>query len=460
MPLAISAVPTSEGPRRRCHDDAMTLDTLVVDTPSGPVRAEHTDGLLHARGIRYARARRFEPCAPVPTWTDTLDATRRGPACPQLPSRIESVTGPMLTGLDLDEDCLRVSVTAPTPDGRVRPVLVWLHGGAYVSGGGESEKYAPEALARENDVVVVTVTYRLGILGYLGIDGVAPANLGLLDQIAALRWVRDAVGAFGGDPDAVTVFGHSAGADSIAALLVADGAQGLFHRAVLQSAPLALRGDATAMSAAMGTAARAALGDDPGGLAIDDVLAAHTAALAAATDFGFASGMAFGPQYGEHPLPALGEVAVRRAASATSVEVLIGWTSDDGSPFVEAIPRLQRLAHLPVVGSTLRRLLTAIVTRRAFSAPAKAFADAHRTAGGRAVTYEFSWGADDSGVGACHSIEIPFLLGTPQAWADAPMLGAHGASALADLGPRLRRRWVDFARDGVTFAETDHLTLG
>ncbi|MGJ0121501.1 carboxylesterase family protein [Williamsia sp. MIQD14] len=438
----------------------MTFDTLVVDTPSGPVRAVHTDGLLFARGMRYARARRFEPCVPVATWTDTLDATHRGPACPQLPSRIESVTGPMLTGLDLDEDCLRVSVTAPTPDGRPRPVMVWLHGGAYVSGGGESEKYDPEALARENDVVVVTVTYRLGILGYLGIDGVAPANLGLLDQIAALRWVRDTIGAFGGDPHAVTVFGHSAGADSIAALLVADGARGLFIRAVLQSAPLALRGDATAMSAAMGDAARGALGDDPGGLAIDDVLAAHTAALAAATDFGFASGMAFGPQYGEHPLPAPTEVAARRGAVARDVEVLIGWTSDDGSPFVEAIPRLQRLAHLPVAGSTLRRLLTAIVTRRAFSGPAKAFAAAHRDAGGRAVTYEFTWSADDYGVGACHSIEIPFLLGTPQAWSDAAMLGADATSSLTDLGPRIRRRWADFARDGVASAGSDHLTLG
>ncbi|MGU3294302.1 carboxylesterase family protein [Williamsia sp. M5A3_1d] len=438
----------------------MTFDTLVVETPSGPIRTEHTGGLVHARGIRYAQARRFEPCVPVPAWTDTVDATRRGPACPQLPSRIESVTGPMLTGLDLDEDCLRVSVTAPTPDGRPRPVMVWLHGGAYVSGGGESEKYDPDALARENDVVVVTVTYRLGILGFLGIDGVAPANLGVGDQIAALRWVRDSIGAFGGDPRAVTVFGHSAGADSIAALLVADGAQGLFHRAVLQSAPLALRGDSTAMSAAMGDAARAALGGDPGGLAIDDILAAHTAALAAANDFGFASGMAFGPRYGDHPLPPLAEVDGRRGAIAPDVEILIGWTSDDGSPFVEAIPRLHRLAHLPVVGLTLRRVLTAIVTRRAFSGPATAFAAAHRAAGGRAVTYEFTWAAEDSAVGSCHSIEIPFLLGTPQAWSDAPMLGADAGSALANLGPRIRRRWAEFARAGIDPDGPDHVTLG
>ena len=208
--------------------------------PCGPVVVDNDGVLVRARGIPYATAERFAAPVPVPDFQTPVNATVRGPACPQNESRLKFLNGRVAEDLAGSEACLVVSVTAPAlADGL--PVMVWLHGGAYQTGGGEAPKYDPDALVREGNVVVVNVTYRLGVFGYLVPDGAGVTNAGLRDQIAALKWVQRNIAAFGGDPSNVTVFGQSAGADSVVCLLVADGTEGLFHRAIMQSAPLGLR---------------------------------------------------------------------------------------------------------------------------------------------------------------------------------------------------------------------------
>ncbi|WP_223165795.1 carboxylesterase family protein [Lentzea indica] len=205
---------------------------MLINTTAGTLEPEVSEGLVRARGVRYATASRFAEPEPY-TWHGVLDATRRGPACPQPPSSLVSVVGSSVEGLVFDEHCQVLSVTAPVGAADL-PVMVWFHGGAYVTGSGESTKYDASLLASEG-VVVVSVSYRLGVFGYLR------DNLGLLDQLVALRWVRDNIAAFGGDPANVTAFGQSAGADSVYALMVATD-EVLFHRAILQSAPLGARG--------------------------------------------------------------------------------------------------------------------------------------------------------------------------------------------------------------------------
>ena len=244
-------------------------------------------------GFATARAARFAAPQPIAPWSDVLDTTTRGPACPQLPSRLEWVTGPVVDGLAMSEDCQVLSVTAPS-DANGLPVMVWLHGGAYVSGGGEAPKYDADELARRGRVVVVRVTYRLGVLGYLSPSGVD--NLGLRDQILALQWVHDNIGAFGGDPERVTVFGQSAGADSVLSLMLCEQTTGLFQRAIMQSAPLGVRDGRDAMTAAMRSAANA--------VTTGQLLDAQTAAVAAAAPFGLIGSLPFGPIMGSDPLPA------------------------------------------------------------------------------------------------------------------------------------------------------------
>jgi carboxylesterase type B len=216
---------------------------LLVETRRGTVRGVAERGLAVFRGIPFARPPigplRFGPPQPPPPWTGVRDAGRFGSASAQN----AAVAGPLLSlGIGrTGEDCLYLNVWTPGADRRRRPVLVWIHGGAFVLGAGSQTLYDGAALARRGDVVVVTVNYRLGALGFLRLRDrfgqrlAATGNEGLLDQIAALEWVREEIEAFGGDPGCVTIFGESAGSMSCATLLGLPRARGLFHRAILQS---------------------------------------------------------------------------------------------------------------------------------------------------------------------------------------------------------------------------------
>lgn len=415
-----------------------------LDPPAGPLLAEDDGALLRVRGIRYARAARFAAPQPLAPWLDVLDATTCGPACPQLTSRLEWVTGPVVDGLALSEDCQVLSVTAPS-DADGLPVMVWLHGGAYVSGGGEAPKYDADDLARQGRVVVVRVSYRLGVLGYLSPTGVD--NLGLRDQILAMQWVHDNIGAFGGDPERVTVFGQSAGADSVLSLMLCDQTTGLFQRAIMQSAPIGVREGRDEMTAAM----RSAANTDTAG----EVLDAQTAAAAAAARFGLIGRLPFGPIMGLDPLPASSDADQRLADAARRIELLVGYTRNDGAPFVAMDPRYVRARRFGPVGAVIERAAAAAMTRRVFSVPARRLAKTWRGYGGRSATYRVDW--SPGRMGACHCIELPLLFDSP-AWADAPMLG--GASVDDRLAGTMRRNWSGFAHHGVDGLDSPTLRFG
>jgi para-nitrobenzyl esterase len=421
----------------------------AVSTTSGRLVISEESGLLHARGVPYATARRFQRPEPVRSPHVDRDATRRGPMNSQDPSRLAAVTGSVGGELEQQEDCLVLSVTAPVPAEGL-PVMVWLHGGAYVSGGGEAEKYDPDDLAREG-VVVVNVTYRLGVFGYLAPARSGEDNLGLWDQIEALRWIRENIAAFGGDPTRVTVFGQSAGGDSIIGLIVAPPARGLFHRAIVQSAPLGLRRDREAMTAAMREALAEHLPGDPGTASTEQVLAAQRHAVASAQRFGAPGGMPFAPVAGRDPLPADLDRAL--AEAATRIDLLIGCTRDDAAPFVAMNPRARRLGSLGGFGRGLQRQIARRVTATIFSGPVEHVAALWAGAGGQVATYRFDWSPPGNRLGACHCIELPFLFSGN--WADAPMLAGHPVPA--ELAARVRRTWTAFARSGV--AALDSRTL-
>lgn len=216
---------------------------VLVETRKGRVRGRAEAGLAVFRGLPFARPPvgplRFAAPEPAPAWTGTRDCTRFAPSA----SQNGALIGPVMSlGIGRTaEDCLYLNVWTPAADRGHRPVLVWIHGGAFVLGSGSQMLYDGAALARRGDVVVVTLNYRLGALGFLRLGErfgerlPATGNEGLLDQVAALEWVRDEIEAFGGDPGQVTIFGESAGAMSCATLLAMPRARGLFHRAILQS---------------------------------------------------------------------------------------------------------------------------------------------------------------------------------------------------------------------------------
>jgi len=229
------------------------LDAPQFPAPAGLIVGWRDEAVVRATGIRYARAKRFGIPVAEPVALTPILALTPTPACPQVADPLlNQVLGELFATLRFDEDCLRLSLTLPAdyrPNEQL-PVLVWVHGGSYVTGAGDLPLYDPAALVGEQRVVFVAVTYRLGLLGFLGTEGGTP-NLGLLDLLLALRWVQRNVATFGGDPRCVTLLGHSSGADAIAQLLLVPDSADLFRRVILHSAPLGLTRGRQAMTQAM-----------------------------------------------------------------------------------------------------------------------------------------------------------------------------------------------------------------
>src|SRR5579871_1509583 len=250
----------------------------VVRVAQGALQGTRVGRLSVFRGVPYAAAERFGAPQPVAAWQGVRPATQPGPVCPQLPSRLEKVMGAPRERREMSEACQVLSIWSPDLTGK-RPVMVWIHGGAYVSGGGEDSWYDAARLADEGDIVTVTITYRLGAFGYLWTDEHGACNAGLKDQIAALRWVHDNIASFGGDLNNITMFGQSAGGHAIASIL-ATTERPLFRRAILQSAPLGIAMTEEAAKG-IGHEFRAALGKSPQTATVDEMLAAQGKVLAA-----------------------------------------------------------------------------------------------------------------------------------------------------------------------------------
>lgn len=400
--------------------------------PAGRIIAQRGAGLIRALGIPYADAERWQE--PEPCSVHEIDARRWARGCPQLPiPRLEHAIPRAFDRIEFDENCLQLSVTAP--DGaRDLPVMVWLHGGSYEAGAGDMGVFDPSALVQEQRVVVVSITYRLGLFGWLS-GTHSPANLGALDVVAALGWIARNITVFGGDPAQVALFGQSSGGDLIARLMLAEPAQHLFHRAIIQSAPLALPLRSKRMRAAMRV--RAA------GLSVasstDEVLARQAQVQRAARRFGLAGQMPFGPEFGAAPFPEEANLGAAHHAIAPHIPLLIGHAMDEAALFLPP-------ASGPIgrVADPLRRAAVRGLTARLYGRPAREFADRHARAGGQVMRFLIDW--NGGYFGRSHLSELPLLFPHPD-WIGSPLV-AHELSLedLTRIGRPLRRIWADFAR--------------
>lgn len=403
--------------------------------------------MIRATGIRYARASRFQPPVPEPRAHTTIHATEWSPACAQAAHELGAdIIGAALRPLGTTEDCLRLSLTMPgdIAPGDSRPVMVWIHGGSYVFGAGDAAIFDPRALVEEQSVIVVSVTYRLGLFGFLGGSEGRAANLGLLDIIEALRWVNRNIQSFGGARDCVTLFGQSAGGDAIAHLMIAGEAQGLFQRGIIQSAPLGISLGRRKMTEAMMRMAARIAHDAP----TEEVIAAHSSVLSAASGFGWPASMPFGTQYGHHPLPNEEHLDAAWSRCAPNIDVLIGYTAEEGSFFIPLIEPVRRVSQLPLLGGVLRRLVIRTITQKVYAVAAARFARRHAEGGGRAYTYRIDWGSKANGLGATHAIDLPLLFGDERAWSDAELVRGMDWSEIHSSGRGVRGLWARFATAG------------
>ena len=445
-------------------------------------------------GIVYARYARFGMPEMVEYGEgEIVDAREYGCVCPQNLSHLLEQLGPD-SGLEMREGELCLSVTVPEEEHRRLPVMVWIHGGFYLTGGSEDHRYDVSSLALAGDVIVVKISYRLGAEGYIWHPERGVGNLGLEDQKTALRWIRRHIASFGGDPDNVTVFGQSAGAHSIASLIAsADdvepitnvprfGGEVLFHRAILQSPPLG--NTITPKAAAKVTDAFldrlssiAGLGGVPEESARerrekcfdkavegDEVTLGHIIEAQDAVK-SMRLGLIFLPVLRDNMrIPPVGGQSVgrdrdcgqpNRGAATCAHEqpgrdatdgkdrfrVIVGYNADDASPYIRKWTGF--LWKTP-----LRRPLVKLLTDKVFRKPALRYAAKLRSAGIEAQTYCFSWHPQGSELGACHSIELPFLLGKLEDWGSAEMLCGMTREEYEANSAKFRSLWTKFARSG------------
>ncbi|MFC5745554.1 carboxylesterase/lipase family protein [Actinomadura rugatobispora] len=448
----------------------------VVKTASGTVRGGIDGTAAVFKGVPFAAppfgAGRLRAPLPPEPWDGVRDAVAFGPRPPQS----GAVFGMPSWTADEGLDCLTVNVWTPDPGGSGLPVMVWLHGGAYMAGFSGQADYDGALLAGAG-VVVVTFNYRVGFEGFGTLAG-APANRGLLDQVAALRWVRDNIAAFGGDPDAVTVFGESAGAGSIASLLAMPSARGLFRRAVAQSVPGTFfsAGLAARLGAGIaGELGRAATLDDLEGTPPEDLLGAADAFSATMRDdfdtWGpvASTAVAFSPVVDGETLPETPWRAVA-AGAARDIDLIAGFNRDEYRLFMvmgglfgkitgerlavtaEAIApagaaAAYRSAH---PGAGADDLYALICSDWLFRMPSAHLATAQAEAGGTAFAYELTWPspAMDGALGACHGLDVPLTFGNLDAGIAALAIGSPPPEEAAALSERIRRAWTAFAATG------------
>lgn len=447
------------------------MPVTIVDSIYGKLRGQQQGNATVWKGIPYAKPpigdRRFRAPQPPEPWTEVRDALLFGPSAIQAGNGIIDFLANKED--NTSEDCLYLNVWSPSADKRRRPVMVWIHGGAFTVGSGSGQLYDGHSFAAEGDVVVVTFNYRLGALGFLhlgdigGDDFSGSCNCGILDQIAALQWVQDNIGKFGGDPERVTVFGESAGAMSIGVLMAVPKAEGLFHQAIMQSGAAAnvlSSSIAEKVSSRLLAALKIGHGEVDKIRQIPAQQLVDTASLLPA--------MSLVPVVEGDLLPVHPELALAEGA-AKKIPVLIGTNKDEYRLFSFFDPRWkngdteeissifehafglnwQVITQYLINGEELNQnIYDKLMTMSLFTFPALKLAELQVEQGAPVWMYRFDWETPvfDGELKACHSLELPFVWNT---------ISKAGAERLTGdskerkrLAEEMHHSWIRFARSG------------
>jgi len=470
---------------------------MLVSTLSGKVQGFEKDGAVQFRGVPYAAPPtgqlRFKAPAPTVPWDDVLDCTAHRASATQDVGGMEAFLGGSGSRIPTSEDCLYLNVFTPAADDAARPVMVWIHGGAFVSGSGSVPWYNGARLAVGGDVVVVTIIYRLGAWGFLHLEHLlgdafaGSGNNGILDQVAALEWVRDNIAAFGGDPSKVTIFGESAGGMSVGTLLGLPAAKGLFKGAIAQSgaARNVLKREAAEANALVlleHVGLDAAHARDLLEVPTDRLLEAQQAMVGTNTSFDTAttSGLAL------RLVPVVDDMVVPEApikavsnGSADGVAVLTGTTHDECTLFLlmaqasgdlpdgklearcerifgagrgrEAVERY-RSAAATAAGSAGSNgdVWCAVLTDQVFRLPSIRLAET-LAARGQSDTWMYRFDQPSKAFGgalrACHAVEIPFVFDNLHRRGVEQFIGPVTDEVQA-LARAMSRAWLAFAHHG------------
>ncbi len=452
--------------------------SAIVETNSGKIQGYTDNGLQIFKGIPYASPPidelRFSPPQPVEPWNDVLDATTYGPFPLQGASALEMFLGK--ASPQSEPDCLTLNIWTPETDDKDRPVMFWIHGGGFINGGAAVQVYDGSYLAQRGNTVIVTINYRLGAFGYLYIPDVT-ANVGQLDQIQALKWVKENIAKFGGDPNNITIFGESAGGEAVVTLLAMPAAKDLFQHVIAQSAPMVYNASAGKKSSEQ---LMSLLDIEAGDIdALQKVPAKKIIrAQNKITNRGVITDLLpFSPRIDKktlpkHPLEAL------RSGSANNADLIIGSNETELTLFTRLDPRMNKMdaegmrKNINSIANLLGQdekkanelinlykenrkdlrtpldIMEVIGTDFVFRIPAIRISEAHHTHQSNTYNYIFTWQspAFNGQFGAPHAVEIPFVFGT----LNAPMIDQLvGKGPAADtLKEKTMATWISFAKNG------------
>ena len=440
---------------RHSTSKARPLETsakhTTVTTVSGPVAGYIDDGVFIYKGIPYAKAERFMPPTAPDPWTDVRPSRAYGPTCPQ-DRRAGWWSDDQAFAMHWDdgfpdEDCLRVNVwTAGINDGGKRPVMVWLHGGGFRAGSGqELISYDGAALARNHKVVAVTLNHRLNCLGFLDLSAygaryASSGNVGMLDIVKALEWVRDNIAAFGGDPGNVTIFGQSGGGGKVCTLMAMPSAKGLFSKAIVQSGSITELAT-TACSRRVGTYTVENLGLKGSG--VDAIMNVPYEKLLDAYNHALERVREEARQDGNIPANFLSAILYGQ------VPVVDGNIIPAQPDTPEA---LELSKDIPVIIGTTYHEFTRDREDPIFRPLALAQAETRSAAGCADVwLYRFDWESPvlDGALGSTHCMELPFVFDNVEL--HRTLTGGRQEDII--LGHRISKLWSSFATEGSPSAD-------
>jgi len=449
--------------------------TAIIETKFGKIQGYIENGIEVFKGIPYteppAGELRFKPPISKEPWEGVLNTIKYSACAFQGYSELEEWLGKPSPE---SEDCLYLNIWTPATDEDKRPVMFWIHGGAFVIGTGNDPIYDGSALARRGDVVVVTINYRLGLFGFPYIAGNV-ANLGSLDQILALKWVRDNIALFGGDPDNVTIFGESAGGYSVVSLCSMPAAKGLFRRVIAQSAPLIdpAVSDKATMKIIRKLGVKGGNIEDLREKSAKEIIDAQNKVFAAeATNIMALRPLIEGDIWTKHPLKAFQE------GDCEDIDFMIGTNLEEAKMFtaMKAISALVAQGENALFGylGTLaikpekskeiintykearagklsiepKDLFDALLTDVMFRIPTIRLLEAQRPHQPNTYNYMFTWPTPGMGgiLGACHAMELPFVFGTLEAPTFKEFVVISPETKA--ISEKMMDAWISFARTG------------
>ncbi|WEK68314.1 MAG: carboxylesterase family protein [Candidatus Chryseobacterium colombiense] len=425
--------------------------THAFQTPFGKILALKENGVIKAQSIRYATSERYQKPVPVKYSSSEIGFPDKTPVCPQkISPLLERLIGKTdIEKFHVDESPQYLTITRPEnfKDEERLPVIVWIHGGSYEVGCGDLPTSDPSVWVREQHIIVVSVSYRLGLFGFLGGNEKRPPNLGLFDIIEALQWIKSNIESFGGDSHNITLFGQSSGGDAIAHLMISEGIENLFQRVIIQSAPLGFRLKRSKMSLEF-FQKTAFLQDEKDPLKMTE---SYSAFLPSFMKYGLKTSMPFCTQYGYSPLCTEEESLPKWKENAKKYDVLIGLNHDETAFYVKTAEEgLYTYLHEKILDRIVRK-----TTESIYEKPAAIFAQNYAAGGGNIYQFTLHSRLKNNFIGASHCVDLPLIFENETAWKDSELLKDVPWEYIQKNGRKLRALWAEFARTGTISEDSE-----